>query len=40
VLGFQSASNVLGPEFAAIEGNKLYMEIADQSRQLELTGFN
>lgn len=37
VLGFQSASDVLGPEFAAaIKGNKLYTEIADQSLQLEL----
>jgi len=37
VVGFQSASHVLGDEFAAaIENNKLYIEIADQKRQLEL----
>ena len=37
VVGFQSASNVLGAEFAvAIENNKMYIEIGDQRRQLEL----
>jgi polar amino acid transport system substrate-binding protein len=37
VVGFQSASDVLGKEFAgAIENNNLYIEIADQRRQVEL----
>jgi polar amino acid transport system substrate-binding protein len=37
VVGFQSASNVLGTEFAAmVESNKLYIEMADQIGQLEL----
>jgi len=37
VVGFQSASDVLGVDFAeAVRNNKLYIEIADQMRQLEL----
>lgn len=37
VVGFQSASNVLGDDFAAaVRNNKLYLEVADQKRQLEL----
>lgn len=37
VAGFQSASEVLGSEFAAaVKDNPFYTEIADQKRQLEL----
>ena len=37
VVGFQSASDVLGADFAeAIQKNKLYIEIADQTQQLSL----
>jgi polar amino acid transport system substrate-binding protein len=37
VVGFQSASNVLGADFtAAVKNNRLYLEVADQKRQLEL----
>ena len=37
VVGFQGASDVLDREFAAaIKNNKLYVEIADQRRQVEL----
>jgi polar amino acid transport system substrate-binding protein len=37
IVGFQSAAAVLGTDFsAAVENSPLYIEMADQSRQLEL----